>query len=319
MNWWTGKAEIAVCILGDSNIVALGSTPGVQTDNPNVFCYASASGQTPYSEGNLGWYNLSNDATSRVAEFVSYSTLVPNTGFVGQLLDGNGAPGMQLGNTLQEGAGADVYVYQVASPGMTSAQFSSGDCWDTVVRTAQAALDSIPGDHAYFDVFVTNLGGNDLLSAVTDENYFLNMALLRQKMIAAGWWVSGITQAMILEMPRIPALADYPDVWLGHDFFLDRLNDTNGRASSTGLTVNPDDPIPVHFVPESNTELGRRAGELLLAGLPKPEICGFWDDFGFTALALRTRGEIRGAMSGGLVMSGGVSSGSYTRGRVEIR
>lgn len=270
MAWWTGKTEIAVCVLGDSNVNALGSTPGVQADNPNVFIYASESGQVPYDEANLGWYHLSNDAPSRVeTEFASYSDLYPNTGYIGQLLGSNGAPGMQIGNTLQEGTGADVYVYQVASPGMTSVQFSSGACWDTIARTAQAALDSIPGSPDYFDVFVTNFGINDMFTPITDENYYLNMKLMRQNMIDAGWWIPGTTQVIILEMPRIASTApQYPDVWLGHDFFLNRLNDKNGRASSVGLEIIEGDPIPVHFTAADNTRLGKRAGDLLVAGLP---------------------------------------------------
>lgn len=271
MAWWTGKTEIAVCVLGDSNVNAIGNTPGVQSDNANVFYYASESGQTPYSESNLGWYSLSNDAPSRLAEILSYGELDPNTGFIGQLLGSNGAPAMQIGNTLQEGTGADVYVYQVASPGMTSVQFSSGACWDTIARTAQDALDSIPGTHALFDVVVSNFGVNDIASSITDENYYLNMKLLRQNMIDSGWWVPNTTRFVMLEIPRIPLLSVFPLIWKGLDFMQARFNDRVGRANSIGLVINPDDPIPVHFVPASNTELGRRAGDLLLADLPKQQ------------------------------------------------
>lgn len=271
MAWWTGKTEIAVCAWGDSNMVALGSTPGVQTDNANVFCYASASGQVPYSEANIGWRNLSNDGASRVAEYVSYASIAPNTGFIGQLLGSNGAPVMQIGNTLQVGTSIDTYLYQVASPGMTSVQFSSGACWDTIARTAQDALDAIPGTHTHFDVVITDLCGNDMLSGMTDEDYYTNMRLTRQNMIDAGWWVPNTTRFVMMEMPRIPLLSDFPLIWKGLDFMQARFNDRVGRANSIGLVINPDDPLPVHFVPASNTELGRRAGDLLLADLPKQQ------------------------------------------------
>ena len=269
MAWWDGKTAISICALGDSNMNALGYQLGVQQDIASVNHYCSATGQVPYSEANMGWRHISPDSESRVpTEFASYTALFPNTGYVGQLFGSNGAPAIEIANTLAVGTGIDTYLYQVASPGMTSVQFSSGACWDTIARTAQAALDSIPGSPDYFDVFVTNFGINDMFTPITDENYYLNMKLMRQNMIDAGWWIPGTTQVIILEMPRIASTApQYPDVWLGHDFFLNRLNDKNGRASSVGLEIIEGDPIPVHFTAADNTRLGKRAGDLLVSGL----------------------------------------------------
>lgn len=272
MAWWTGKTAISVCALGDSNFNALGYQPGVQADILTVYHYCSATGQVPYSEANAGWRHISPDSASRVStEFTSYGALFPDTGFLGQLFGSNGAPATEVGNRLATGTGIPTYIYQVASPGMTSVQFSSGACWDTVARTAQAALDSIPGSPDYFDVVLTNLCGNDLLSSISAEDYYQNMRLMRQNMIDAGWWVPNLTRVMLMEMPRIPSTADFPLAWKGLDFCATRFNDRIGRVSSLGLDINPLDPIPVHFTAESNTEHGRRTGDLLLADIPQQQ------------------------------------------------
>ena len=273
MAWWDGKTAISICALGDSNMNALGYQFGVQQNIASVNHYCSATGQVPYSEANMGWRHISPDSDSRaLTEFASYAALFPNTGYVGQLFGSNGAPAIEIANTLAVGTGIDTYLYQVASPGMTSVQFSSGACWDTVERTAQDALDGIPGSPNYFDIVVTNLCGNDMFTPITDDNFYNNMRLMRQNMIDAGWWLPGTTQFVMLEMPRIASTASqFPLVWKGLDFMQTRFNDRVGRANSIGLVIIEGDPIPVHFTAESNTELGRRAGELLLAYIPKQQ------------------------------------------------
>ena len=268
MTWGPGKANITVATIGDSNALGSGGcTPnGGQAYNSKLFCYASASGQVPYSEANLGWRNLDNNGTSRVPE-VESSIALGNVGFVGQALCGNGAPGMQFGGTIQVGLDSDrVSLYQAAAGGTTAAFWANGDGWDTLVRTIPTALSSAPDAPTFFDAIYISLGGNDVLQSVTAEDFYTNMKTLRDKMVAQGWWVPGTTQIVLGDMPRNGTIPGYPGTWQGLEYVLARFNDRIGFVDFVGFEYEPS--FPVHPLPPYYTDAGRRAGEKVLAHIP---------------------------------------------------
>jgi len=220
MAWYTGKTAIPAALIGDSNAEGSGgfTPPGGQTIDPYLYCYASSAGQTPYSEANLGWRSgLDPNGTARMDEYSSYIATVGNIGFIGQLLGGNGNPGMQAGSTVRAGTGIPNYLYKCCAGGTTSDFWANGDGWDTLVRTIPAALASIPGAPTAFDYITFSLGGNDAIGGVTAEQFYTNFKTLRAKMIAAGWWVPNTTQIVILDMPRSGYFADNFGDWQGVD------------------------------------------------------------------------------------------------------
>lgn len=270
MAWYTGKTAIAAALIGDSNAEGSGGfTPnGGQTIDPYLNCYVSASGQTPYSEANLGWRaGLDPNGTARMDEYNSYLATVGNIGFIGQLLGGNGNPGMQAGSTVRAGTGIPNYLYKCAAGGTTSAFWTSGDGWDTLARTIPAALASIPGAPTAFDYITFSLGGNDAIGGVTAETFYTNFKTLRAKMIAAGWWAPNTTQIVILDMPRSGYFADNFGDWMGVEYVRKRLNDRIAVTNSTGYELEP--IFPVHYLPPYYSDAGRQTGEKVVAQIPK--------------------------------------------------
>ena len=272
MAWWTGKTAIAAASIGDSNAFASGGVtpPGGQTNNPHLHCYVSEFGQVPYDEANLGWYSVDPNGTARAAELASYSS-GGNVGFVGQYLGGNGNAAMQMGSTFQQGSDAeDVYLYQCAAGGTTADFWANGDGWDTLLRTIPTALAAIPGSPTYFDILYISLGTNDCIQDYTADQFLANIRILRDKMIAEGWWVPNTTRVVWMDLPRNGTVSgtggDYPDTWFGIDYILARLNDRIAMINSIGMTY--DTFFPVHYLPPSYTSMGLRTGELLLADIP---------------------------------------------------
>jgi len=277
MAWWTGKAAIAAAGIGDSNMFGSGGVtpPGGQVQNSNLKCWASATGQVPYSESNLGYRNLDPNGTARAAEYASYIGTVGNIGFIGQYLGGNGNAAMQMGSTFQQGSDADdAYLYQCAAGGTTADFWANDDGWDTLARTIPAALAAIPGSPTYFDIIYISLGTNDCNQDYTAEQFYTHMATLRSKMVAAGWWVPNTTRIALMDLPRngsvSGAAGDYPDTWEGINYVLARFNDRISMINSIGMTYDPD-LGGVHYEPPSYTSMGLRTGELLLADIPKQQ------------------------------------------------
>jgi hypothetical protein len=148
MSLYTGKTALAIASIGDSNAYASGGfePPGGQVLTAGCYCYASQSGQVPYSEDNLGWYNLDPAGTARSTEYASYlATTYATDAYIGQGLGGNGNPAMQTGAVLKTGTTIDAYLYQSAVGGTTADYWANGNGWDTLARTIPAALAAIPG------------------------------------------------------------------------------------------------------------------------------------------------------------------------------
>jgi hypothetical protein len=270
MIWVPGKANITVAAIGDSNVVGSGGCDpnGGQSYNPKLYCRASEFGQVPYDEANLGWYSLDNNGPSRVLE-VESSIAQGNVGFVGQVLCGNGAPGMQLGNTIQVGTDCDrVSLYQCGAGGTTAAFWANGDGWDTLARTIPTALSTAPDAPTYFDAIYISLGGNDANTGVTSDQFYTNMQTLRQKMVDEGWWVPGTTQIVIGGLPENGSIPRYTNGdFQGIQYVLSRFNDRIAYVDFDGFEYAPDG-LNVHPLPPYYTDAGRRAGEKVLALIP---------------------------------------------------
>lgn len=274
MAWHTGKTAIAAALIGDSNAEGSGgfTPPGGQVTDPYLYCYTSLSGQTPYSEANLGWRSgLDPNGTARMDEYNSYIATVGNIGFIGQLLGGNGNPGMQTGSTVRAGTGIQNYLYKCAAGGTTADWWANDDGWDTLARTIPAALAAIPGAPTAFDYVLFSLGTNDCIQDYTAEQFYTHFKTLRTKMISAGWWVPGTTQIALLDLPRNGVVSGdggtYPATWLGLEYVRTRFADRIAMTNSTGYEIDP--IFPVHPLPPYNTDGGRQAGEKILAHIPK--------------------------------------------------
>lgn len=292
--WFTGKSLITVGSIGDSNCLGSGgfTPPGGQSVNARVSCYASATGQVPYSESNLGWRNLDPNGTARTDEYYSYIATVGNIGYIGQALGGNGNSAMQMCDTVQQGAALpDLYLYQAAAGGTTANFWANLGGWDTLNRTIQTALDAIPGSPDYFDVLFFSLGTNDCNQSFTAEQFYTHMSTLRTQMIAAGWWIPGTTQIMLMDLPRSGNVTGYPG-WLGLEYIMNRWNDRIGIISSVDRDI-ADDGLGVHYTPPSYTAIGLEAGEMLLDGLPP-------------ARAIVTLGDLRVLLGGFRLKAHGV-------------
>lgn len=271
MAWYTGKTALAVAGIGDSNMLGSGGfTPnGGQVTTTGLYCYASASGQVPYSESNLGWRDaLDPNGTNRVAELVS-SQGIGDLTYIGQILGGNGNPAMQAGAVLKNETGIDTYLYHTAAGGTTADFWANEGGWDTLDRTIPAALASIPGAPTAFDCILISLGGNDAIQTYTADEYVANMRILRSKMITAGWWVPGVTQVVILDMPRSGFFWDNYSTWMGVEYIRARLPDRINRTNSTGYELDPS--FPVHYLPPYYTNAGQQAGDMLFAQVPKQQ------------------------------------------------
>lgn len=270
MAWWTGKTAIAGAVIGDSNAVGSGGFgTGGQVWNRAIRCYASENGQTPYSEANLGWRDLDPNGTARTEEYTSSQTTGDHT-FVGQILGGNGAPGMQTASTIQAGTLITNYLYQAAVGGTTTDDWANGVYWDSMERTIPGALSTIPGEPTAFDYILFSLFGNDAIQGATVEESYAHFKTLRGKMIEEGWWVPNTTQIVILDMPRTGffGTGDYP-AWVAEILrkVRSRLNDRIAVTNSIGYEIEP--IFPVHYLPPYYTDAGRQAGEKVLAQIPK--------------------------------------------------
>lgn len=274
MAWYTGKTALAVANIGDSNAYASGGfePPGGQVLTAGAYCYASESGQVPYSEANLGWYNLDPTATNRIPEYNSYiATTYATDAYIGQALGDNGNPGMQTNAALKTGTGIDSYLYQAAVGGTTAQYWAEGNGWTTLLRTIPAALASIPGSPTAFDCIMLSLGTNDAIQDFTAEQFYQYMKTFRTNMVSEGFWVPGVTQICLLDIPRNGVVTGdggtYPDTWLGLEYVRKRFNDRISRTDSTGYDIEP--IFPVHYLPPSYTNAGAQAGTKFLNQIPK--------------------------------------------------
>lgn len=273
MAWHTGKTALAVANIGDSNAYASGgfAPNGGQVLTAGAYCYVSESGQVPYDEANLGWYNVDPNGPERTAEYASYlATTYATDAYIGQALNGNGNPGMQTNNMLKAGTGIDSYLYQCAVGGTTAQYWAEGNGWTTLLRTIPAALASIPGSPTAFDCITMCLGTNDCIQDVTAEQFYQYMKTFRANMAGEGWWVPGVTQIVLLDIPRNGVVSGdggtYPDSWFGLKYVRSRFRDRIAMTSSIDYSIDP--TFPVHFLPPSYTDAGRQAGEKFLRQVP---------------------------------------------------
>jgi len=272
MAWYTGKTALSVLAWGDSNMFGSGgfTPPGGQVTTSGLYCYASATGQVPYSEANLGWRNaLDPNGTNRLPEYeslVGVGTYGAST-YIGQILGGNGNPAMQCGATLKNQTEIDTYVYHTAAGGTTADFWHNGIGWDTLQRTVPAALASIPGAPTAFDCILISMGGKEALTAVPAETFVTNMKTVRSQMIDEGWWVPKTTQIVILDMPRSGPFAATFEAFQGVEYIRARFNDRINRTNSTGYEMEP--IFPVHYLPPYYTNAGEQSGAMFVDQVPK--------------------------------------------------
>jgi hypothetical protein len=275
MAWHTGKTKLVCASLGDSNGYGSGGSvpPGGQVFNPDLECYASASGQVPYSEANLGWRVLDPNGISRANELIS-SQGIGDLTYIGQGLGSNGNSAMQMASTLQLSTSATkAYLYQTAAGGTTADFWANLGGWSTLERTIPTALSTIPGSPTYFDVIFISLGTNDVIQGVTAATFYSKYSILRAKMVRAGWWVPGVTQVVLMSPPYAPSLIPFGwPGWQGQKMASTRPLDYIGVVDLKGAELSQVFP-PVHPLPPSQTAIGEEAAQMLLAGLPLTTNC----------------------------------------------
>lgn len=267
MPWYTDRTDLFGIALGDSNMVSSGGFQlGVQTFNQNIKCYAT-SGAVPYNPDVLRWRVLDPNGASRADEMLD-SLLEQETTYIGQVLGGCGSASMQMASTIQEGSGCDTFwLYLGGQGGTTADDWANGGNWDTMLEHLPAAMADIPGSPTYADVIFISLGTNDFFQDYTSDQYYANFKTLRSKMIAEGWWVPGTTQIVMMDIPRNGTIYT---PWYGLDYVMQRTNDRIYRVKSVGAEYDPTFP-PVHYLPSTLTAMGREAGEVVLAQIPKQQ------------------------------------------------
>jgi hypothetical protein len=269
MSWLTGKTNLVVLGFGDSNLQGTGGYQlGVQQYNPNNLFYTTNQ-ENAYDESTLAWRQLSNDSTLRDVDPTG------NDIFIGQQCGGNGAPSMQLADTLQQLSGIPVYTAVGLRGGSTAEQWLD-DLWPNLVAMFTAALATMPVPQTYADVFYISNGGADLfwgspraLSLVpgdprnigavppTAEQWYARWAEMRSRLIAEGFWIPGVTQIVIGDIPINQEFPAYP-AWQGLQFAINRTNDRMKIISGVGLAFDP--AWNAHYTPASYTVMGKAAG-----------------------------------------------------------
>jgi hypothetical protein len=278
MAWYTGKTEIAVMAIGDSNIVANaegGDTPSTRYPNPNVYTYTKAADGAPYGDVYLDWRVVYDNDPARDLDMLwSFLAGVP---YIGLPLGGREPSAPQLASSVQQATGITNYLYQSGQGGSSSDDWITGANWTSLLATVPTALASIPGTHTYFDIIYISLGTNDIvLLANTAEQFYTNILALKTLMVAEGWWVPGTTQIIFMDLPRTGSITggvnnpgagiSYPENWRGLDLVRARLNDRVDMNSSVGLGYSA--TYPVHHSESAYTDLGIQAAALAVAQIP---------------------------------------------------
>jgi len=272
MAWYTGKSIITVLSCGDSNCLGSGGVtpPGGQTTNAKLHCYASASGQVPYLESNLDWRaGLDPNGTLRAAEYASAQADPTPLTYTGQFLGSNGNSAMAMCDYVQQNTGEDpdVYLYQTGMGFALSSDWASGKGWDTLDRTVATALASVPTAPTAFDVIFFSMGGADLIDDVDPETYYANYSEWRGRMIAAGWWIPGTTQVIIMDAPWTLQYNGeiWPNTWGGYQYAMNRKRDCITSVTTRFAEL---DYLFLHPLPPYQTAIGIAAGEKLIEGIP---------------------------------------------------
>jgi hypothetical protein len=269
--WYLGKKSLSVLLFGDSNALGSGGTDpnGGQTANSSVYCYASESGQTPYSVANLGMRTLDPNGTYRVAEYGSAAGQADGI-YIGQLLGGNGNPGMQACDTIQSATTLPTYLTGIYKPGTTTDFWASGAGWDAIETHFAAALAATPQSRSYADVILCSSGGANCLNGQSAEDWYSEWYLMRQNLIDAGFWDRQHTQYIHFEFPTNGSIPQYDAGWQGLNYMLTRTDERTALISSADMTYNSE--LPVHFLPPSYTAMGASAGELSISGVNPPSV-----------------------------------------------
>lgn len=288
MAWWDGKDKIVALCFGDSNLGSLAtptnSESGLQPYNTANRFWAR-DGSLPYVQSGHTWRALDPDGTSRLDESVSANgdDSVQGTLYCGQILGGHGCPVMAMSNTVQSATGLPVYAYSGFMGGSVSDDWNNY-LWTQLEATATDALAAI--DVTSVDIIYFSVGGGDLLvgtdwwrgflaltgqtdwhqpfTSPTAAEYSSNMHTLRSNLIAAGWWVPGVTQVVINDIPRngYAPLAAYPE-WQGIELILRNFNDRVDLSGSFGNTLDP--LFPIHYSPASYVKMGNYAGDIIVS------------------------------------------------------
>lgn len=288
MAWYTGKSEVVVVAIGDSNILSapFSSLPGVVAYNNNNLFWANDDA-TPYVQSGHTWRTLNPDSTGRLlTQFTSAQGDGAVEGsallYANQLLGGNGSCTMSMADAFEKETGIPVYTYLGGSGGATSSDWIDW-LWPQLESSLTTAMAAIPATSA--DIIYLSMGGADLAWAdadyqaldptswrlpftdVTAQQFYENVLEFRRRMVAAGWWVPGTTQIVFNEIPRgSDYLSAYP-AWQGLAYVLSRFNDRIAMVSSVGCTYDPF--LDVHYSPQSYANMGRKAAELVIAQIPR--------------------------------------------------
>ena len=291
MSWWDGKDKLVVLSIGDSNSGAI-ATP--TNTAPNLQTHVAANkfwardGSLPYVAGTQTWRSLDQDGTSRLDERESANgdNSVPGTLYCGQVLGGHGCPAMALASSLYAGTALPIYTFGGYMGGAVSADWT-GYLWTQLETAITAALAAIPATAA--DVIHLSMGGADLLigttwwtdfllltggsdwhqpfTSPTAQEYYENMLAFRANMVDAGWWVPGVTQIYLGDIPRsgYTPFAAYP-AWQGIEYVRARFNDRITLINSVDATYDP--AFPIHYSPESYTQFGNEASVQIVDQIP---------------------------------------------------
>lgn len=294
MTLFAGKTEVIVVSLGDSNGSALATPTNTAPNLQDYFAankYWARDGSLPYvASGTHSWRSLDHDSASRLDERASANGTGAAQGnlYAGQVCGGHGCPAMAFASRLYAGTALPCYTVGAYMGGAVSADWI-GYLWDQLFDLLTAAFAEIPGTQTYADVILLSIGGGDLVVGTdwwrnfmlafgvsdwhqpfvspTEQQFYENIGAFRARMIAAGWWVPGVTQIVFGDIPRngYDPVAAYP-AWQGLAYVRARLNDRIALLDCTGETYDP--PFPIHFSPQSYTSMYEDAADQVIAEIP---------------------------------------------------
>lgn len=293
MSWWDGKSKVTALCVGESNMGGIGTPAnyemGLQTTNANCQ-YWQRPLSLPYAQTGHAWGTLNPDGPSRHAEVLSSfgGPLVKGDQllYMGHMQGGHGNPAMAMCDVLQKGTGLPVQCIQGFAGGATSADWIDW-LWTQLETQVEVAIAASATAITAMDVIYLSIGGGDVYyqtptaeymnalgptwrfpwTPVTAQQYYENMRELRGRLIEKGWWVPGDTQIVLQDIPRSSIFTGYYPEWRGLEYVRTRFNDRIALINSTGASFET--ALPIHYTPQSYTDLGREAGGRVIEQIPK--------------------------------------------------
>lgn len=253
---------LVILVFGDSNTDGIGGSDStLLTKNSNVHVYATT-GSGTWNPSDLEWRDVNPNA-ALVSDYLSLPTDEP---YVGILRNANGSMGYTMADRLQQRTGRDVYLFVVHQGGKTTEYYQSGggagkEGMNAIDLHLPTALASIPGSPTKVDYVMISIGGNDVNTGISDDDFVTNWEAMYAHLISEGYIEEGYTQTFQMEMPL--SFAPYtPGAWHGYELLANRQKPDVHFLSSAGYDTSD----TVHYVPAAMNSMGKISADTALLG-----------------------------------------------------